>query len=76
MDVGEKHERELALVTGDDERFARLCELNVAEQVVNVCRTTIVEDAWARGQELTVHGVIYGLEDGLLRDLGVSASAV
>ena len=44
------------------------------EQVVNVCQTTVVEDAWARGQELTVHGVIYGLQDGLLRDLGVSVS--
>ena len=75
MDVGEKHESELAALSDDDERFARLCELNVVEQVVNVCRTTIVEDAWARGQDLTVHGVIYGLEDGLLRDLGVSASA-
>ena len=75
MDVGEKHDAELTALARDDERFARLCELNVVEQVVNVCRTTIVEDAWARGQELTVHGVIYGLEDGLLRDLGVSASA-
>ena len=74
-DVGEKHEGELGALPGDDERFARLCELNVVEQVVNVCQTTIVEDAWARGQDLTVHGVIYGLEDGLLRDLGVSASA-
>ena len=46
------------------------------EQVTNVCQTTIVQDAWARGQELTVHGVIYGLHDGLLRDLGVSASAL
>ena len=52
----------------------RLCELNVIEQVVNVCQTTVVEDVWARGQELTVHGVIYGLDDGLLRDLGVRAS--
>jgi carbonic anhydrase len=75
MDVGEKHESDLAALPGDDERFARLCELNVVEQVVNVCQTTIVEDAWARGQDLTVHGVIYGLDDGLLRDLGVSASA-
>ncbi len=48
----------------------RLCELNVVEQVVNVGRTTVVQDAWARGQELAVHGWIYGLQDGLLRDLG------
>ena len=57
MDVGEKHEAELAALGGDGERFDRLCELNVMEQVVNVSQTTIVEDAWARGQELTVHGV-------------------
>ena len=55
-------------------RIDRLCELNVVEQVGNVCQTTIVEEAWARGQPLTVHGVVYGLEDGLLRDLGVSVS--
>jgi carbonic anhydrase len=72
MDVGEKHEAELAGLESDQDRFARLCELNVAAQVANVCQTTIVQDAWARGQDLTVHGLIYGLEDGLLRDLGVS----
>jgi carbonic anhydrase len=74
VDVGEKHADELAGLS-DDHRFERLCELNVAEQVLNVCSTTIVEDAWSRGQELTVHGLVYGLEDGLLRDLGVSVSA-
>ena len=58
----------------EEPRFDRMCELNVVEQVVNVCQTTIVADAWARGQDLTVHGLVYGLEDGLLRDLGVSAS--
>jgi carbonic anhydrase len=51
-------------------RARRLCELNVIEQVVNVCHTTIVRHAWERGQDLEVHGVIYGIEDGLLRDLG------
>jgi carbonic anhydrase len=74
MDVGEKHAAELALLTGE-RRFDRLCELNVVEQVVNVSQTTVVEDAWARRQDLTVHGLVYGLEDGLLRDLGVSVSA-
>ena len=74
MDVGEKHNDELASLT-EEERLDRLCELNVAEQVANVCQTTIVEDAWARGQELTVHGLVYGLEDGLLRDLGVTISS-
>ena len=74
-DVGEKHAAELAALADDERRFDRLCELNVAEQVVHVCETTIVEDAWARGQDLTAHGLIYGLEDGLLRDLGVSVDS-
>jgi len=74
VDVTEKHGDELGGLS-DDRRFDRLCELNVTEQVLNVCSTTIVEDAWARGQDLTVHGLVYGLEDGLLRDLGVSVSA-
>ena len=52
----------------------RLCELNVIEQVANVCQTTIVRDAWERGQPLTVHGWIYGLQDGLLRDLNTTVS--
>jgi carbonic anhydrase len=72
-DVGEKHAAELRSIDADS-RHDRLCELNVVEQVANVCQTTIVEDAWARGQELTVHGVVYGLQDGLLRDLAVSTS--
>jgi carbonic anhydrase len=76
MDVAEKHADELAQLADDERRFDRLCELNVAEQVANVCETTIVEDAWARGQDLTVHGLVYGLEDGLLRDLGVSRASV
>jgi carbonic anhydrase len=71
MDVGEKHAAEIGALP-DAQRFDRLCELNVVEQVVNVCQTTIVEDAWARSQELAVHGLVYRLEDGLLRDLGVS----
>jgi len=53
-------------------RLDRLCELNVVEQVVNVCRTTVLEDAWRRGQQITVHGWVYGLKDGLARDLHVS----
>ena len=72
-DVAQKHVSVLDPL-GNEERHARLCELNVVEQVANVCQTTIVEDAWARGDDLTVHGVVYGLEDGLLRDLGVSRS--
>jgi len=73
MDVSEKHGSELASLP-EERRLDRLCELNVIEQAMNVCQTTIVEDVWARGQELTVHGVIYGLHDGLLRDLCVSAT--
>ncbi|MGH2618531.1 MAG: carbonic anhydrase [Thermomicrobiales bacterium] len=57
-------------------RHDRLCELNVIEQVRNVARTTIVEDAWRRGQPLAVHGWIYAVRDGLLRDLGVTLSAL
>jgi carbonic anhydrase len=53
-------------------RVDRLCELNVEAQVANVCHTTIVQDAWRRGQPLTVHGWIYSLADGLLRDLGLT----
>ncbi|MDQ5838490.1 MAG: carbonic anhydrase, partial [Acidobacteriota bacterium] len=52
-------------------RVKLLCELNVVEQVWNVCRTTVVQGAWERGQELSVHGWVYGLDDGLLRDLDV-----
>ena len=70
-DVSEKHADELASLT-EEPRFDRLCELNIVEQVANVSQTTIVEDAWARGQALTVHGLVYDLHDGLLRDLGVS----
>lgn len=56
------------------DRVDRLCEMNVAEQFLNICRTHIVKDVWSRGQELSVHGLIYGLHDGLLRELGLSAA--
>jgi carbonic anhydrase len=73
-DVRVKH-RDLLLRTPADARLDRLCELNVVEQVVNVAQTTIVRDAWARGQTLTVHGWIYRLSDGLLHDTGIIASS-
>jgi carbonic anhydrase len=73
-DVREKHRAQLGRLASDAEALARLCELNVVEQVLNVCNTTIVRDAWARGQALAVHGWIYDLADGLLRDLGVSGA--
>jgi len=72
QDVVRDHEQELMQIADEVKRLDRLCELNVIEQVLNVARTTIVQTAWQRGQELVVHGWIYGLQDGLLRDLGVS----
>jgi len=71
-DVRDKHRGRIeALVT--EQQSDRLCELNVIEQVVNVCQTTVVKDAWARGQDLTVHGWVYGLQDGIVSDLMMSA---
>ncbi len=74
-DVREKHRARLRAEASDQEVLDRLCELNVVEQVLNVSNTTIVRDAWARGQDLALHGWIYALEDGLLRDLGVSGKS-
>ena len=74
-EVEEQHEDELAALGGDDARFRRLCELNVLDQIVNVGRTSPVRRAWKLGQELTVHGWVYGVEDGLIRDLGVHAAS-
>jgi carbonic anhydrase len=69
-DVALKHAEVLAGIELESLRHARLCELNVIEQVVNVCQTTVVQDAWARGQALSIHGWIYGLLDGRIRELG------
>ena len=74
-DVHQKHERYLGEAIPTPKRQDRLCELNVIEQVVNVCETTIVQDAWSRGQDLTVHGWAYRLETGLVNDLGMSISS-
>lgn len=74
QDVHQKHERYLGEALPTKLRQDRLCELNVIEQVANVCQTTIVQDAWDRGQSLTVHSWIYGLKDGRLRDLGLTVS--
>lgn len=71
QDIGLKHQEHLDELPGDAERHDRLCELNVIEQVVNVCRTTVVRDAWSRGQQVSVHGWIYDIRDGLLRDLDI-----
>ncbi len=71
QDVMHAHEEQLSSIEDEEQRLDRLCELNVIEQVLNVGRTTTVQSAWARGQELSVHGLIYGVGDGLLRDLRI-----
>ena len=71
QDVRRKHQGQLSALPDDQARHDRLCELNVIEQVVNVAQTTVVRDAWARGQALAVHGWVYSLDDGLLHDLDV-----
>jgi carbonic anhydrase len=75
QEVRWKYRAQLAALETEIRRHDRLCELNVIEQVVNVSRTSIVRDAWARGQALAVHGWIYQLTDGLLRDLGMCVTA-
>ncbi|MDA1275212.1 MAG: carbonate dehydratase [Verrucomicrobia bacterium] len=74
QDVRQKHEQNLLSLSDESQTSDRLCELNVIEQVVNVCQTTIAIDAWERGQELAVHGWVYGLKDGLLRDLNITTT--
>jgi carbonic anhydrase len=76
QDVRERHAACLHALPTESERSNRLCELNVIDQALNVCQTSIVRDAWERGQELVVHSWIYGLKDGLLKDLRFSASAM
>jgi carbonic anhydrase len=75
QDVRWKHHLQMDELEDEQRRHDRLCELNVIEQVVNVSQTTVVRDAWARGQELAVHGWVYDLRDGLLRDLALGVSA-
>ena len=76
QDVIEHHQTLLGSVESFLERVDRVCELNVIEQARHVCQTTIVQEAWTRGQVLSVHGWIYGLNDGRLRDLGVTTSDI
>jgi carbonic anhydrase len=75
QDVYERHEDMITRHVGDEARIDRLCELNVLEQAHNVCHTTIVQGAWRRQQPLSVHGWIYDLRDGLLRDLGCTITS-
>jgi carbonic anhydrase len=74
QDVERDYEDELALIADQQARENRLCELNVAEQVRNIARTTIVQDAWRNGHGVELHGWIYGLKDGLISDLRVKIS--
>jgi carbonic anhydrase len=71
QDEMDKHEAILMRLDSDEAKLAKLCELNVVEQAFNVCQTTVVQSAWERGQQVEVHGLIYGLHDGLLRDLNI-----
>jgi carbonic anhydrase len=74
-DVQIRHKAELDAIPDPEARYDRLCELNVIDQARNVCRSTVVRAAWRHGQDLTVHGWIYGLKDGIIRDLGFCASS-
>ena len=75
QDVAQKHAPLLAGIAEESERVDKLCELNIIEQVINVCQTTIVQSAWESGQELIIHGWVYGLSDGLIRDLNIHIAA-
>lgn len=75
QDVRDKYEAELNDIEDVDSRANRLSELNVFEQVINVCQTTVVQDAWERGQDLTVHGFVYDLRDGLMKELNLDVSS-
>lgn len=74
QDVREKHQARLKTAANEGDACDQLCKWNVLEQVLNVCQTTIARDAWERGQELTVHGWIYGLKDGLLSNLHMTVA--
>jgi len=74
QDVADRHQARFTRGMTDGHSVDRLCELNVLEQAANVCRTTIVQDAWRRGQQLQIHGWIYRLQNGLIHDLGLSVA--
>lgn len=76
QDVYRFHQEKFNNITNENERVNLLCELNVIEQVANVCNTTILRKAWESDQEITVHGLVYNLHDGILKDLDVSVSEV
>ena len=72
QDVARAHDVKLSAIPDFDARVDRLCELNVIDQVQNVARTTVVQDAWRRGRAVQLHGWVYGLRDGLITDLGIA----
>ena len=74
-DVADRHRAELAALGNDTARHDRLCELNVVEQALSLARTSFVRDAWSAGRGLSIHSWIYGIEDGLLRDLGMTLTS-
>ncbi|HVB48148.1 MAG TPA: carbonate dehydratase, partial [Burkholderiales bacterium] len=74
-DVYARHRARIDALPDAQQRHDLLCELNVAEQVANVCRSSVLEEAWRRGQPLAVHGWVYGVEDGLLRDLELTVES-
>ena len=76
QDLAHKYENELGKAENDEERLDKLCEINVIEQVVNVGETTILQDAWARGQKVAVHGWIYYISDGIYQDLNVTLQSI
>ncbi|MCP3669951.1 MAG: carbonate dehydratase [Gammaproteobacteria bacterium] len=75
-DIYYRHEDRFERCLDEEERVDVLCEINVVEQVLNLCRTTMVQDAWNRGQELSLHGLIYSIRDGILRDLQVTYDSI
>lgn len=75
-DVLEKHKAKISFVKDPEERKRVACELNVKEQVLNLCHSTIILDAWARGQELRVHSWIYDINDGLIRDMQITGESL
>jgi len=72
QDTANIYADQLSKILVDSARLDKLCELNVIEQVINTCETTVVQDAWKRGKKLAIHGFIYDISDGILRDLDVS----
>ncbi|WP_298447963.1 carbonate dehydratase [uncultured Marinobacter sp.] len=74
QDIRDRHQSVLSACSNENDQADRLCELNVIEQVGHVCQNSIVQEAWKRGQRLNVHGFVYDLADGILRDMGLSVS--